>query len=469
MQKNRKDVSKTYIGGSVGKSTSIIYPDFDCVVFLNNKYPPLKAMVQEFEMLLRERIKEFEIVENTLKTTHLTVKLLFTNGVEMDLLPATNFSAENPESQRFQVMTKIRDDPKHHSWYSSSLAQTQIKFIREQSGATHQLIRLAKYWFKLCTLDKEIYGGSSIIEILCVDVAFDLDPNPRSPMNHSFSMLPAFRLFLEKISRMNSLKLGFCREANTWVRVAPHEFRSARFRDCFSDAIVQRPNFIVEPSNPYNDLAENIPPPSFERLSEFSTEMLMRLNDLESPVTNNMKTVSGIGSQAILNVNYGNFFKPFIMSLREHYPSSAIPTNISIDYYYQNYAHENASERKPEFFTQNKLAKIVYKTVMNNLLFLIRGKAMRKAYAPNGLCFTDGIADVSSRDDVRAAVNLFVQANFGLVINVTSANADHVHHHVTLTIPYRLVKESRVYAVRFSMTWSNYVENNSSQSTCWPF
>ncbi|ODM88265.1 Large proline-rich protein bag6-B [Orchesella cincta] len=46
---SRFKVDRESYGGSVGKKTSVIYPDFDCVVFLNNVKPPLTTFLKELK------------------------------------------------------------------------------------------------------------------------------------------------------------------------------------------------------------------------------------------------------------------------------------------------------------------------------------------------------------------------------------------------------------------------------------
>ncbi|ODM87479.1 hypothetical protein Ocin01_19203 [Orchesella cincta] len=55
---SRFKVDRESYGGSVGKKTSVIYPDFDCVVFLNNVKPPLTTFLKEFEIILRVNAEE---------------------------------------------------------------------------------------------------------------------------------------------------------------------------------------------------------------------------------------------------------------------------------------------------------------------------------------------------------------------------------------------------------------------------
>lgn len=408
-------------------------------------------MVDQFEKLMKKYAVELQIVATSIKTSsrydRTNVALEFKNGVQMDLLPASSLEVD-PEKQRTEVFSRMKKDPSRFLLFSSSLAETALQFMKDQSGAAHQLIRLAKYWYKMCTLGDRLYGGSTIMEILCIDVAYELDPLGRGT---EFQMLAAFRAFLKRVSVINTLKIAFYRNGKNWVKVAPNEFKLPKYQNYFHAPFLTEKNFIIEPANPYNNLAKNIKPIPLKRLKQFSAAMLKRLDDLESPVNNDIKKLSADG-KTIEMVYFNKLFEPFILSLKNYYPASAIPTSVCIDYFYQNYftAQANVEVRQDDFFKKNAEAKKLYRAVLNSLLFLIRGRAMRTA--KNGLSFTNGITDVTKADEVKSAVKTFLDANnFGKNVTESNTNDDHKDYHVTLSIPYR--RMDKIYAVRFSMKW----------------
>jgi hypothetical protein len=139
-KKNGKVARKIY-AGSEGKSTDILSPDFDVVIFLNNKHPPFEDVLDDFENILT--LNSSKIKSESLKQTKISLQFQFENGMEVDLLPATNFVKEHDKRdnhiQQSESVKKLTVDPKKARAYSSSLGESQVQFMKERSAFTHQV------------------------------------------------------------------------------------------------------------------------------------------------------------------------------------------------------------------------------------------------------------------------------------------------------------------------------------------
>lgn len=424
----------------MGKRTSVIYPDFDCVVFLNTIEPPLDSVLETFENILRENAEELRIIPDSIKRTWITVMVRFDNGVEMDLLAACNLSNQNPRAQHNLVIERIKQDVKKSPLYSSSLAEMQLDYLKSQSGFTHQLIRLAKYWYKSCSLDASVYGGSAIMEIICVTVVTEI--------SDSVPMLEAFKMFLHKVCRLDSLKIAFIQVDGKWKLIPEGEMR--RHADYFDAKIRSRVNYIIEPANPYNDMAQNISREVFIKLKKFAAIMVGRVEQLEATQSNKMITVSG---QNLISIDFSKLFEPFPLVLSNEY-TDGIPTEILVDYQYKNY-HYNSAEPKlivnKASFDSNKDAKNVTKAILNNLSFLIRAPKKKEVLDKKYISYTDGVANVSL-DDVKDAIQRLTNENFKLNnVKASVSDAAHNGYDVTLYVPYR--SNNQTFAVRISLKW----------------
>ncbi|ODM96976.1 2'-5'-oligoadenylate synthase 3 [Orchesella cincta] len=437
-------VDRVFYGGSVGKRTSVIYPDFDCVVFLNEVEPPLDEILKEFETMLKDNATELSIIPDSIKRTWITIMVRFENGVEMDLLAACNLSKrQDPKEQRRLVIERIKADPEKLSpRYSSSLAEMQLDYLKTQSGFTHQLIRLAKYWYKSCSLDESVYGGSAMMEIICVTV---VEEN-----GDSISMLEAFKMVLHKVVRMDSLKIAFIQEDGKWKSI-PEGGGMRKYAANFDSKIISRTNYIIEPANPYNDMAKNISPKVYAKLKKFGTVMIKRVEKLEATQTNDMITVVG---QVVTSTGY---FEPFPLRLSDEY-SDGVPTEVLVDYQYAKYKHNSAEPKhitNKSSFDQDKFKprKIVTKTILNNLAFLIRAPKPKNVGDKTYIPYTDGVAQVGL-EDVKGAVKRLTSVNFkGNCIKETNSDSAHNGCDVTLFAPY--ICDGKRYAVRMSLKWSS--------------
>jgi hypothetical protein len=288
----RFPIDRIYFGGSVGKSTAIISPDFDCTVFVNEEQPPFAEVLDEFEdiLLMSDGLK---IVPNTIKTTRYSLQFVLEGGYEVDLLPAANLvklgsgpraSTEDiGELQRGKVLQKIMGNPKEGKFYSSSLAETQINFMKDQDAFCHALVRLAKFWYKSVYLGEYVDGAKTIMELIATAAS------KREEKHGGKSMSRAFMTFLEMLSKINSLKILFHQQGKNWELFDDNELKSMTasggtmkrsVRGMPGMKTLLHDYFIVEPGNPFNDMAEQLNKTVIEKLIAFSTVTKKRLEDI---------------------------------------------------------------------------------------------------------------------------------------------------------------------------------------------
>ncbi|XP_037051002.1 uncharacterized protein LOC119084959 isoform X2 [Bradysia coprophila] len=455
-------VNRCILAGSIGKSTSVLFPDIDAVVLLNNTQHPLTDEIEAIMDLLKIKASEFGIEPSSITRSSKTVKLQFKCGIEMDLLPACQFS-QDMYSQYLQVLDCIKSYPENFYMYSSSLAEIQTQFLKNQSGPAHQTIRLLKYWFKGLSLDVEINGGSYLMEILCAVVFYETD-TPKS-------LVQNFKGALEKVANIDSLKVAFLLEKTKdeklrW-KLLKTDQELEQHKDVFSPLILQRPHFIIDPSNPFNDLLnpKNLTAKVVSRLKECAQEMLRRVELLDSIESNHLKTV---GPTIAPDTGYPNvklfidkIFVPHAMSYAqcEELPDEIV---VHVDFKYKTLP-KSTDPRSSSFFVENKEAKKVSRTILNNLFFLIRNKArvdvferVRKRQKDSGsvkkYVYGNGIPDVENVNDVEEAVETLLQ-ELNVKVRYSSDTKDHESCDVTLYVPFTCDKNN--FALRFSMKWKD--------------
>lgn len=440
-------------GGSVGKNTSVLNPDFDVVVFLNKKQPPLLETVEDFKNLLKSEAKSFGIIPSSITWSSNTATAEFEQGIEMDILPACSFF-QDPEKQRQEVHRQIRACPEKYLMYSSSLADTQTKFMKDQPGSTHQLIRLVKFWYKTLTLGEYVYGGSFLMEVLCATVCKE----EQSLTKRDVPMLERFKAVLKKISEIYTLQIAFLppelnnggskpNGSNGWKLLNGNEAK--KYKTYFWSEILSRPRFIIDPSNPFNDLIKNLGEDVVHNLKIFASKMLVRIGKLESTGSNECKTVT---SAMDVTLHIDKIFEPLSLGLKDSFKNEGIPKKVVIHYDYQSYKSSESktvTNKDDSFLQNNKDAKKICKTILTNLVTLVRIRAKREG---NRYIFKNGLPVIGNKADVKKAVEIFLKENFtSEQVNIGTSNNDHKGCDVTVYIPYLV--DTTAFAVRFSMSW----------------
>ncbi|XP_035710794.1 uncharacterized protein LOC118436551 [Folsomia candida] len=169
----------------------------------------------------------------------------------MDLLPATNFvhgiKPEGPLLAKKQSDAVLNEMDKSMSHlYSSSLSESQVYFMKEQTSFTHDVVRLAKFWFKSLYLgERPIYGVKTILELIAVAASMKEEDRDKK------SLLRTFATFLDNVVRIDKLRLKFSNNNGRW------ELENTRDNNTYR-AGLPTDNYIIEPSNPYNNLAKEM-------------------------------------------------------------------------------------------------------------------------------------------------------------------------------------------------------------------
>ncbi|XP_035710694.1 uncharacterized protein LOC118436521 isoform X2 [Folsomia candida] len=265
--KSPYEIDRVIYSGSVGKSTGILAPDMDLVVFQNSEMPPFEKVFDEWEdiLIMNEGIN---LTKDGIKKTSISLQFTFEEGIEMDLLPATNFvhgiKPEGPllaKKQSDAVLSKM--DKSNSHFYSSSLSESQVYFMKEQTSFTHDAVRLAKFWYKSLYLgERPIYGVKTILELIAIAAAMKEEDRDKK------SLLRTFAKFLDNVAQVDKLRLKFSNSNGKW------ELENTGGKVPFE-------NYIIEPSNPYNNLAKQMINRDKEvnNLKEFAKISRLRISD----------------------------------------------------------------------------------------------------------------------------------------------------------------------------------------------
>jgi len=146
LQKSRFRIDRGIYAGSIGKHTEVMSPDFDVVLFVNDQQPPFDEVKDDWEDILLLNDEFLKIDPNSIKQTPISVQ--FKMGfIEVDLLPAVNLVPPNQRPNldgrklaevQLQQATGITEE--NANMFSSTLSESQIYFMKDQSEFTHQVI-----------------------------------------------------------------------------------------------------------------------------------------------------------------------------------------------------------------------------------------------------------------------------------------------------------------------------------------
>ncbi len=269
MKKNSEhSIDRLLIAGSFGKRTNISQSDADCVVFINDQKPPFDQITKEFYEIcnkpeVRNLFNSFSIKMNR---NSINLKI---NGLEMDVVPATNFVKDLkkhqslPHVQQREVLEYIKRNPTEYSYkFSSSLAEATVYFMKTRVGFANEIARIAKYWFKNLGNDlKDISGASTFIETVAVHAA----RKGRLGNRKHYPYLKAFMRFLEKLVNFETLDVSFKRCNPVFKQHPP------------GNSAIPR---VIDPVNPYNNLAENWSGKNIDTLKNCAAMTLARIQQM---------------------------------------------------------------------------------------------------------------------------------------------------------------------------------------------
>jgi len=145
--KSKFSVNRHFYAGSSGKHTDILIPDFDVILFLNNQLPPFKNVLSDWTTILKQEEGRL-IAKGSIKTTKFSVQFEVNTPqgrLEVDVLPAANLvNIERPPRgrglyglQKCGVQGYI--NYQNQKSLSSSLSESQVQFMKDQSEFTHQV------------------------------------------------------------------------------------------------------------------------------------------------------------------------------------------------------------------------------------------------------------------------------------------------------------------------------------------
>lgn len=256
--KSRYSIDRVCISGSAGKKTTITGSDYDVVLFINGRLPPFKDVLNDFEDILNAT-DSYHIRE--VRTTRFSIQFKALN-FEFDFLPATNFAQgiqgdidQIIRKQKEELLKRIKEDPEKNGYmYSSSLAEATIDFIKRQDSFAHQMMRIAKTWYKSLHFEEYISGAKYCIELIAVHAANKENDSPKK------EYLRAFRCFIGDMQKFDNLDIHFEENGNS------HQWNGYQ----------HRPR-VIDPANPYNNLAKLWDRSSIEKVKRYANETARRL------------------------------------------------------------------------------------------------------------------------------------------------------------------------------------------------
>lgn len=166
-EKSQFDIGFISTAGNSGKKTTIMQSHFDCVLFINDQLPSFEKVIDEFEDILEISEYPIEIHRRTDYVIQFKVR-----GFEFDFLPAPNFvtkssqcSSGRIDQQQRATLNQIKADPETLSYkYSTALSQAVLRFMKKQSSFVHEMVRVAKFWFKTLHFKRHISGDKTLID-----------------------------------------------------------------------------------------------------------------------------------------------------------------------------------------------------------------------------------------------------------------------------------------------------------------
>jgi hypothetical protein len=298
----RFGVDRVAVSGSKGKSTCLRTKfDVDLVVFVNDVDPPFEGTFDRIEDCL---MLTFDDYSGTIGPFSLQCII---QGVYLDILLATNMvppgatANERPARlQRKGLMHKFAGS-EETSWhdvrpFSAAFCETVCDFLATQKEQVHAAIRLAKFWSKtLIWFDPKAECSLSYAIELLTCRGFEVaaaETEKRDP-----SMTAIFKQFLRQLVEWRTMQVICC----------------TYYAENDIPASVKRfPPLLLDPANPWNNVARGLRWESWESLARFAATALEKL---ENPAVGfqdlfmvqfdpaGVKHIHGILAQGGLQVN----------------------------------------------------------------------------------------------------------------------------------------------------------------------
>ncbi|XP_041360237.1 2'-5'-oligoadenylate synthase 2-like [Gigantopelta aegis] len=261
-------VKRVFVGGSVGKMTSLShYSDVDLIVFIDD-YPTmvefqknLDSVLQKLEQHVLHDLNWAQEVEHT-RTTHHAVQFKtklkgYTDAVlrKVDLLPALDRLDQVPMDHVYNEMKAL--SAKERRYYSVCFTEEQTEFVKSMPHEVRDLIRFVKYWKETNDLPVRSY----FLELLVIYIWSE-----RRQRFETFCVCSMFKRVVYALRNIAQMEI-------TW----PDIYTSTDY-----SPLPPKP-VLLDPMNPYNNVA-----PSGDDLEEIvdkSIDLLIRLEDLMSKDT----------------------------------------------------------------------------------------------------------------------------------------------------------------------------------------
>lgn len=303
-------IAEVHYAGSVAKhtniSTSSYHPDFDLVLKLHRYYYSSESSddddydsssyyesdeeeteseddditelfaeaLQFFEKVIRKNARSLKVDEESIKVREHSMYFEFYSGACVDLLPA---EADLTLAQvRSKIYAHNKDEypggPRKWTFYSSSLVEDQVQFMKDQNGFTHRLARLAKYWLKSLVLPGKISGGSLMMELLAVAAVKQLEIEGA----RGEPLLQGFYCVMCLIGRLDNLEIAFKRPRGRWMLMSGNDLKCGGGGQLPNG--IYRP-FIVEPTNLCHNLLEEMGKGTMKRLMSYARAKASHIQD----------------------------------------------------------------------------------------------------------------------------------------------------------------------------------------------
>lgn len=234
---------------SMGESTTLVVgSDIDVVLFIKGEEPLFDDVLEEFQRVLKE-CRSCEIRD--IQKTKFSIQLKG-GPFEFDLLPAAKLMNGNIDiaKQKELVLERIkRDTKKYSNMYSSSLAYSHVEYMKQQDDFVHEMVRLAKHWFKTLYFERYISGAKLMIELVAIHSA--------KKEIHCQKVPDYFRCFIDIIYRFLNLD-------HLNIVFGHRNQRKTRPR-------------VLDPMNPYNNLGNNFEDDEKQLLMRYARETFRRI------------------------------------------------------------------------------------------------------------------------------------------------------------------------------------------------
>ena len=236
-------VNRTVVFGSAEKRTGLwVNMDYDCVVILNVKKFP--ESLQEVKLLCDDILPKWQTALSGTKVERKPQGLQFMlDGVDLDILVGFNATKDptehgRPERQVANVLEVVKNvQPLEQRiefarHLSTSLVEKGVDFIKTKSSVTNEVARVAKLWVQFAgPLEYKVSGKSTLIELICVEAM--------SRITNQYDILEGFKMFLALMIGHKSWQIG-------------RSFLEELDWDEYS--FMSKTPFIIDPSNPYNNM-----------------------------------------------------------------------------------------------------------------------------------------------------------------------------------------------------------------------